>query len=133
VAKKVLVVDDTKSIREIVAHLLRSRGYEVIEAADGLDAWEKATTQSPDLLVLDAMIPKKTGFEICEQMKKDERWRKIPILMLTAMSRDSGKTDEFWREKSRADDFMSKPFKGTELVDRIVKLLGPDGAPEPKK
>ena len=132
-AKKVLVVDDTKSIREIVAHLLRSRGYEVIEAADGLDAWEKATTQSPDLLVLDAMIPKMTGFEICEQMKKDERWRKIPILMLTAMSRDSGKTDEFWREKSRADDFMSKPFRGTELVDRIVKLLGPDGAPEPKK
>ena len=131
-AKKVLVVDDTKSIREIVAHLLRSRGYEVIEAADGLDAWEKATTQSPDLLVLDAMIPKKTGFEICEQLKQDERWRKIPILMLTAITRDSGKTDEYWREKSRADDFMSKPFKATELADRVLKLLGPDAAADPK-
>jgi len=122
------VVDDTKSIREIVAYLLRSRGYEVIEAADGLDAWDKATTQSPDLLVLDAMIPKKTGFEICEQLKKDDRFRKIPILMLTAMTRDSGKTDAYWREKSQADDFMSKPFKATELVDRVLKLLGPDGA-----
>ena len=129
--KKILVVDDTRSIREIVAYLLRSRGCDVIESGDGLDAWEKATTQSPDLIVLDAMIPKKTGFEICEQLKKDDRWRKIPILMLTAITRDSGKTDEYWREKSQADDFMSKPFKATELVERILKLLGPDEASPP--
>ncbi len=126
--KKILVVDDTRSIREIVAYLLRSRGCDVIESADGLDAWEKATTESPDLIVLDAMIPKKTGFEICEQLKKDDRWKKIPILMLTALTRDSGKTDEYWREKSQADDFMSKPFKAMELVERILKLLGPDEA-----
>lgn len=124
--RKILVVEDTKSIREIVAYLLKSRGYEVIESADGLDAWEKATTQDPDLIVLDAMIPKKTGFEICEQLKKDDRWRKIPVLMLTAITRDSGKSDDYWREKSQADDFMSKPFKAQELVDRILKLLGPE-------
>ncbi|HLF94327.1 MAG TPA: response regulator [Planctomycetota bacterium] len=129
--KKILVVDDTKSIREIVAYLLRSRGCDVIESGDGLDAWEKATTQSPDLIVLDAMIPKKTGFEICEQLKKDDRWKKIPILMLTAITRDSGKTDEYWREKSHADDFMSKPFKAAELVERVLRLLGPDEASAP--
>ncbi len=125
-AKRILVVDDTKSIREIVSYLLRSRGYDVIESADGLDAWEKATTEAPDLIVLDAMIPKKTGFEICEQLKKDERWRKIPVLMLTALTRDSDKSDEYWKEKSQADDFMSKPFKATDLVERILRLLEPD-------
>ena len=124
--KRILVVDDTKSIREIVSYLLRSRGYDVIESADGLDAWEKATTESPDLIVLDAMIPKKTGFEICEQLKKDDRWRKIPVLMLTAITRDSGKSDEFWKEKSQADDFVSKPFKAMDLVERILRLLEPD-------
>ena len=125
-AKRILVVDDTKSIREIVSYLLRSRGYEVVEAADGLDAWEKATTLNPDLIVLDAMIPKKTGFEICEQLKKDERWKKIPVLMLTAITRDTGKTDEYWKEKSLADDFVSKPFKAPDLVQRILRLVEPE-------
>ena len=130
-AKRILVVDDTKSIREIVSYLLRSRGYDVIESADGLDAWEKATTESPDLIVLDAMIPKKTGFEICEQLKKDDRWRKIPVLMLTAVTRDSGKSDEYWKEKSQADDFVSKPFKAMDLVGRILRLLEPDAGKPP--
>ena len=67
---KILVVDDTRSIREIVAYLLRGKGFEVVESADGLDAWEKAVTQEFDLLVLDAMLPRKTGFEICEQDRK---------------------------------------------------------------
>jgi CheY-like chemotaxis protein len=126
VPKKILVVDDTKSIRDILSYLLRSRGFDVIESADGLDAWEKATTQSPDLILLDAMIPRKTGFEICEQLKKDERWKKIPVLMLTALTRDSGKSDDYWREKSQANDFVSKPFKATDLVERVLKLLGED-------
>ena len=126
---KILVVDDTRSIREIVAYLLRGKGFEVVESADGLDAWEKAVTQEFDLLVLDAMLPRKTGFEICEQLKKDERLKKIRVLMLTALTRDSGKSDEYWRGKCQADDFMSKPFKATELVDRVIRLLGPDAAP----
>lgn len=127
--KRILVVDDTKSIREIVSYLLRSRGYEVMEASDGEEAWEIATTESPDLIVLDAMIPRKTGFEICEQLKKDERWKKIPVLMLTAITRDSGKSDEYWREKSQANDFVSKPFKATDLVERVLRLLGEDVPP----
>jgi twitching motility two-component system response regulator PilH len=129
VPQKILVVDDTKSIRDIVAYLLRTQGFEVAEAADGLDAQKKVEADPPDLVVLDAMLPKKTGFELCAELKKDERTRKIPILMLTALTRDTGKTDEYWREKSQADDFMSKPFRATELVERIVKLLGKPPAP----
>ncbi|MBI2901324.1 MAG: response regulator [Planctomycetes bacterium] len=128
-AKRVLIVEDTKNIREIVAYMLRNRGYEVIEAADGKDGWQKATTMAPDLLVLDAMLPHKTGFEICSDMKASAKWRSIPIIMLTAITRDTGKSDEYWKEKSKADDFVSKPFKAAELVVRIEKLLGAGSRP----
>ena len=126
VAKKILIVEDTKSIREIVAFMLRSKGYETEESGDGQDAEQRVRDNPPDLVVLDAMLPKKTGFDVCQSLKSDEKLKHIPILMLTAITRDSGKSDEYWREKSQADDFMSKPFKATELVERIERLL--DGA-----
>ena len=129
-SRKILVVEDAKRIREIVSYLLRSRGYEVAEAGDGMEAQEKVAAFGPDLIVLDAMLPKKNGFEVCSELKGDERTRSIPILMLTAVTRDSGKTDTHWRKKSKADDFMSKPFKAAKLVERIEALLG-GGAPRP--
>ena len=122
-AKRILIVEVTKSIREIVAFMLRSKGYETVESGDGQDAEQKVRAQPPDLIVLDAMLPKKTGFDVCQTLKADETYKGIPILMLTAITRDTGKSDEYWKEKSRADDFMSKPFKATELVERIEKLL----------
>jgi twitching motility two-component system response regulator PilH len=125
VPKTILVVDDTKSIREIVAFMLRGRGYEVLEAADGQEARDKIRANRPDMVLLDAMLPKITGFDLCAEMKADENFKSMPILMLTAITKDSGKSDEYWREKSQADDFMSKPFKATELVARIEKILGP--------
>ena len=127
VPKKILVVDDTKSIREIVAFMLRSKGYEVQESGDGLDAEKKARTGEFDLIVLDAMLPGKTGFDICADLKRDERLKTLRILMLTALTRDTGKSDTHWREKSRADDFMSKPFKAQELVGRVERLLAKSG------
>src|SRR6185436_11857496 len=123
VAKKILIVEDTKSIREIVAFMLRSKGYETSESGDGQDAEARVRAEPPDLIVLDAMLPKKTGFDVCQSLKADENLKKIPILMLTAITRDTGKSDEYWKEKSQADDFMSKPFKATELVERIERLL----------
>lgn len=123
VAKKILIVEDTKSIREIVAFMLRSKGYETSESGDGQDAEARVRAEPPDLIVLDAMLPKKTGFDVCQSLKADEKLKKIPILMLTAITRDTGKSDEYWKEKSQADDFMSKPFKATELVERIERLL----------
>jgi DNA-binding response OmpR family regulator len=111
--------------------MLRSKGYETEESGDGQDAEQKVRANPPDLIVLDAMLPKKTGFDVCQSLKSDDKLKKIPILMLTAITRDSGKSDEYWREKSQADDFMSKPFKATELVERIERLL--NGSPGASK
>ncbi len=122
--KKILVVEDTKSIREIISFMLRGKGFEVLEAGDGQEGEEMARRERPDLILLDAMLPKKTGFDVCASLKSDADLKGIRILMLTAITRDTGKSDEYWKEKSLADDFMSKPFKAVELVDRIEKLLG---------
>ena len=105
-------------------YTLRNRGHEVLEAADGDEGWRMATEEPIDALVLDAMLPGKTGFDICAGLKGDDRFKHIPVIMLTAMTQDSGEDDQFWKDKSKADDFMSKPFKAQELVKRVEKLLG---------
>lgn len=119
----ILVAEDTKNLRDIVAFTLRARGWGVIESGDGDDALEKATTMSPDLIVLDVMLPGKTGFEICSILKGDERYRQIPILILSAITKGSGKSDEHWRGLSCADAFISKPFRAYQLVQAIEELL----------
>lgn len=130
-AKRILVVEDTANIRQIVGYALKQQGYEVLEAADGDEGLRKARAEKPDLLILDAMLPGMTGFEVCNELKADEATRGLPILILTAITQGTGKSDEFWQKKSRADAFMSKPFKSKDLVDAVQKLIGtakPEGA-----
>jgi twitching motility two-component system response regulator PilH len=126
----ILVVEDTPSIREIVCFLVRGKGHEVFEAGDGIEGERVARRERPDLIVLDAMLPGRTGFDVCASLKAEPEFRKIPILILTAMTRDSGQSDEEWRARSGADGFMSKPFKGVELLELIQRLLAA-GAPPP--
>jgi two-component system phosphate regulon response regulator PhoB len=121
--KKILIVEDTKNIREIIAYMLKTRGYEVMEAEDGDVGYQLARTHKPDLIILDAMLPGKSGFDICSELKEDSGYSRIPIIILTAITRGTGKSDEFWKEKSKADDFISKPFKIQDLLERVNKLL----------
>lgn len=123
-AKRVLVVEDTANIRQIIAFALKQRGYEVLEAADGEEGLRRVHAEKPDLLILDAMLPLKTGFEVCTALKEDARTRTLPVLMLTAITQGTGKSDDYWREKSHADAFMSKPFKSQELMECVEKLIG---------
>ena len=121
--KKILVVEDAKNIREIIAFTLRKRGYDVIESGDGADGYKKAVTEKPDLIILDVMLPNKTGFEICSDLKDSKQYRNIPVIILTAVTKDSGKDDAYWKEKSRADEFLSKPFKAQDLVGKVEELV----------
>jgi twitching motility two-component system response regulator PilH len=121
--KTVLIAEDTAAIRSILAYLLRSRGFEVIECADGQEALEKTLALRPDLVLLDVLMPRKQGFEVCSYLKANEDTRRIPILILTSITRDSGKDDDHWRRLSNADDFISKPFKAHDLLARIDRLM----------
>jgi CheY-like chemotaxis protein len=121
--KTILIAEDTAAIRTIIAFLLRARGFEVVESANGTDALEKALALRPDLIVLDVLMPGMTGFDVCSYLKANEATRDIPILILTSVTSAAGKSDEHWKRISNADEFVSKPFKAHDLVARIDRLL----------
>lgn len=117
---KILVVDDSPFILEIIETILKDSGFEVITADDGDQAYARATTESPDLLVLDLMLPKKNGYEVCKLLKGDERYRAIPIIMLTARVNEE---DEVKGKAAGADVYMGKPFELDDLVSKVKELL----------
>jgi DNA-binding response OmpR family regulator len=121
--KKILIVEDDTHIREIIQFLLESRGHEVVPTGDGLDGLAKAKTVDPDLALLDVMLPGKNGFEICYEIKNDTRFVHLPIIILTATTKTSAKSDDYWKARSRADDFITKPFKSADLIARAEKLM----------
>ncbi len=116
-AKHILVVDDEKQIVEIVRAYLTRDGYHVTEAHDGPGALEKARRESPDLVVLDLMLPGLSGWDVCRQLRRESS---VPILMLTA--RDEV-PDRIVGLELGADDYLSKPFDPRELVARVRAVL----------
>ena len=116
--KKVLVVEDERSIITLLQYNLQQAGYEVITAMDGEDGLEKALVERPQIIVLDLMLPKLDGIEVCKQLRQNKV--DIPILMLTA------KDDEFDKVlglELGADDYMTKPFSPREVVARVKAIL----------
>ncbi|WP_394233192.1 response regulator [Niallia oryzisoli] len=116
--KKVLVVDDEKSILTLIEYNLQQAGFEVITAMDGEEAKNIALQENPDLIVLDLMLPKMDGLEVCKQLRQQKNF--TPILMLTA------KDDEFDKVlglELGADDYMTKPFSPREVVARVKAIL----------
>ena len=121
--KKILIAEDDANIRGIVQFMLEGKGYEVMAVGDGKAAAEALPKFKPDLVMLDVMMPHKNGLELCYEIKNDPQTVHLPVLILTATTQTSQKPDEYWRVRSRADDFISKPFKSVELLTRIEKLL----------
>lgn len=117
-AQRVLVVDDEQSIVTLLKYNLEQAGYIVEIAQDGEEALNKVQEVNPDLIVLDVMLPKKDGIEVCKTIRSDKN--QVPILMLTA------KDDEFDRVlglELGADDYMTKPFSPREVVARVKAIL----------
>ena len=123
VNSKILVVEDSPTYLRKIADFLQSLGYEVITAIDGEEALEKAVRENPGLIVLDVILPKKNGFQVCRQLKTSPATQDIKILMITSKSQDS---DRFWGLKQGADEYMTKPFDDNELVTTVAKLLPQD-------
>jgi DNA-binding response OmpR family regulator len=119
--KKILIVDDEPNIVVPVEFLMRREGYDVSVAGDGQAALDALAVDAPDLVILDVMLPRLNGFEVCRRIREDPRWRGLKILMLTAKGRDSEV------EKGLglgADAYVTKPFSTRELVALVRKLLG---------
>ncbi len=120
-SKKILVADDEPNIVISLEYLLKREGYSVLVARDGQEALEVITSERPDLVLLDVMMPRKTGFEVCQAVRANEDLQATKILMLTAKGRD---TDVAKGSALGADDYMTKPFSTRELVERVANLLG---------
>ena len=124
-AKKILIVDDDPDLVEAVSTILESKGYAVAAAYGGVEGLEKARTENPDLIVLDVMMPDKDGYEVCKELKADEKYHTIPILLLTAVVSkiSTTKYTQQMGMETEADDYVDKPVEPDELVRRIEVLI----------
>jgi len=119
--KKILIVDDEPDIVFMLQSRLEAHDYDVVGASNGEEALEKTRTESPDVILLDVMMPPPNGFQVCRILKDDPAYQNIPIIMLTAKTTES---DQFWGMESGADGYVTKPYNAEELLAKIRELLG---------
>ena len=120
-AKKILIIDDEKDLAEILKIRLVAVGYEVVCAHDGISGLELAKSISPQLVILDIMMPHLNGFAVCSLLKGNDQYRHIPIIILTA--RDE-KNDRLFSDDVKPEAFINKPFSAAVLLDKVRELIG---------
>lgn len=119
--KKILIVDDEKPIQHILKFNLKKNGFDVYIANNGLEGLEKAIEIIPDLILLDIMMPKLTGYEVCEKLKENDDTKDIPVIFLSAKGRSN--------DKQKANDYggccyLTKPFSPKLVIEKIEELIG---------
>lgn len=117
---KILIVEDERSLVEILRINLEREGYEPIVASDGVEALRQARLRSPDLIVLDLMLPLKGGLDVCRELKTDPKTKDVPVIMVTARAEES---DQLVGFATGADDYVTKPYSMKVLIQRIKKEL----------
>ncbi len=123
--KLILVVDDDPDLVESVSMKLESVDYQVEKAYDGVEAWEKIKARKPDLVVLDVMMPRKNGYELCDEIKKDAQYKDIIVVLLTAVA-DAVNSTSYTHMDGKttlADDFIPKPIDLDKLLEIIKDNL----------
>jgi DNA-binding response OmpR family regulator len=115
-----LIVDDDPNIFQLLNVNLENAGYRVLKASDGEEAIEMALTETPDLIILDIMMPKIDGYQVCRKLRENEQTHLIPIIVLSARDKPSDKIKGL---KLGADDYLTKPFDMDELLARIDTRL----------
>lgn len=116
----VLVVDDSATEREIISGCLKGSGLTIVIAKSGEEALDKIKAQKPDLIVLDVVLPGRSGFEICRELKGEDITSKIPVIICSTKGTEM---DKFWGLKQGADAYITKPIDQEELVKTVNKLL----------
>lgn len=120
VPARILVADDDDDIRAIVVYRLERAGYAVVEARDGEEALQLAFADPPSLAVLDVMMPKRDGYEVTRELRRNEGTARLPVILLTARAGESDVTRGF---EAGADDYLRKPFSPQELRARVDAIL----------
>ena len=122
--KRILVVDDDADLVEAVALSLEKQGFSVEKASDGIEAMDSIRARRPDLVVLDVMMPRMDGYEVCDELKSDPELKNIPVILLTAVSSQVSKStySHFDGMKTEADDYIAKPVDMQILMERIALL-----------
>jgi DNA-binding response OmpR family regulator len=118
--KKILIVDDEADLVETIRFPLELEGFKVLAAYNGEEGLNQARTENPDLILLDLMLPKLDGYKICRLLKFDERYKHIPIFMLTAKTQEK---DKILGKETGADEYFTKPFDIDELIAKIKSNL----------
>ena len=119
-SKTILIVDDEAYIVTSLEYVMQSAGYEVAVAYDGEEALQKVAETVPALVILDLMMPKLDGFEVCEKIRQNPLWKDIRIIILTAKGRDIERKKGMYLG---ADDYMTKPFSTRDILHRVNELL----------
>ncbi len=116
---KILVADDSDNIRNVLQLNFEWKGYEVLAAADGDEAIRLAERVRPDLIILDVMMPRRNGFQVCRLFKSDAKTSEIPVILLTAKNQEE---DRYWGQDCGADEYITKPFN-TPMLEKVVERL----------
>ncbi len=112
----VLVVEDSFTQRQIILDLLKDSGLDVYSAADGVEALEHIQQTSPDLVVLDIVMPRMNGYEVCRCLKNDPKTQNVPVVMCSSKGEEF---DRYWSMKQGADAYIAKPFEPIELIGTV--------------
>ncbi len=123
--KRILVVDDEPDLVAMVKKNLEKAGYQVEVAYNGVEALEKVKANPPDAIVLDVMMPEKDGYEVCSELKNDEQYEDIPIVLLTAVADHVSSTKYSHADgmNMEADDYLPKPASAEEIAECVQQLL----------
>ena len=122
--REVLVVDDSLTQREIICDLLEKSGLKVTVASDGIEALERLEKYQPDLVILDIVMPRMNGFEVCRRLKSNSVTKEIPVILCSSKREEF---DRYWGLRQGADAYVVKPFQPTELLSTIKQLLKKEG------
>lgn len=125
---KILIIDDDPDVHAVVKKVLEPKSYDMISAYDGLEGLRKVVEERPDLIILDVIMPGKHGFDVCHELKTDEKYHffsDIPVLMLTVYPEDREKMHLSIREgmMMEAEDYLQKPVDAKQLLERVEGLL----------
>jgi twitching motility two-component system response regulator PilH len=119
-AKSILVVEDSATELLALTRALESRGYQYTVATDGEEAIQKAIKQKPTLVLLDVVLPKKNGFQVCRQLKNTPETKEIKVIVISGKSQES---DRYWGLKQGADEYLVKPVRTDDLLGTIARYM----------